>query len=129
MNGLPRARSMFQAGSLLGKGWNYTYDDRTLRVTSVFGTDIRSDATYTFTGNPLTYKIVGNGKPTQVTNTYEWGTRRLSNSRVDRQDVAGVDKSATYGYDQAGNITSLSDVSRTGTDTQCGKGWHPPARR
>ncbi|MGA5199707.1 RHS repeat-associated core domain-containing protein, partial [Streptomyces exfoliatus] len=110
---------MSQAGNILGKGWNYAYDDRTMRVTSVFGTGIRSDATYTLTGKPLTYRIVGSGKPTQVTNTYEWGTQRLSNSRVDRQDVAGVDQSATYGYDPAGNVTSLSDVSRSGTDTQC----------
>lgn len=118
-NGMPRARSMSQAGSIFGKGWNYTYDDRTMRLTSVFGSGIRSDATYTLTGKPLTYRIVGSGKPTQVTNTYEWGTQRLSNSRVDRQDIAGVDQSATYGYDPAGNVTSLSDVSRSGTDTQC----------
>ncbi|WP_248001717.1 polymorphic toxin-type HINT domain-containing protein [Streptomyces sp. RPA4-5] len=118
-NGLPRGRSVSQAGNILGKGWNYAYDDRTMRVTSVYGTGIRSDATYTLTGKPLTYKIAGGGKPTQVTNTYEWGTQRLANSRVDRQDVAGVDQSATYGYDPAGNVTSLSDVSRTGTDTQC----------
>ncbi len=118
-NGLPRARSMSQAGSIFGKGWNFSYDDRTMRLASVFGSGIRSDATYTLAGKPLTYKIVGSGKPTQVTNTYEWGTQRLSNSRVDRQDVAGVDQSATYGYDPAGNVTSLSDVSRSGTDTQC----------
>ncbi|MFJ9854995.1 polymorphic toxin-type HINT domain-containing protein [Streptomyces sp. NPDC101150] len=118
-NGLPKARSMSQAGSILGKGWNYTYDDNTLRTTSIYGIGIRSDATYTLTGQPLTYKIAGSGKPTQVTNTYEWGTERPSNSRVDRQDIAGVDQSATYGYDPAGNVTSLSDVSRSGTDTQC----------
>ncbi|WP_425329520.1 RHS repeat domain-containing protein [Streptomyces inhibens] len=118
-NGLPRGRSVSQAGNILGKGWNYTYDDRTMRVTSIYGTGIRSDAAYTLTGKPLTYRVVGSGKPTQVTNTYEWGTQRLSNSRVDRQDVVGVDQSATYGYDPAGNVTSLSDVSRSGTDTQC----------
>ncbi|MCX5450664.1 polymorphic toxin-type HINT domain-containing protein [Streptomyces nigrescens] len=118
-NGLPKGRSVSQVGNIFGKGWTYAYDDRTMRVAWVRGTGIRSDATYTLTGKPLTYKIVGGGKPTQVTNTYEWGTQRLANSRVDRQDVAGVDQSATYGYDAAGNVTSLSDVSRTGTDTQC----------
>ncbi|WP_410177237.1 polymorphic toxin-type HINT domain-containing protein [Streptomyces nigrescens] len=119
-NGLPKARSFSRMGDLAGKGWNYSYADDTLRMTTVYGADIRSDATYTLTGQPLTYKIVGSGgKPTQVTNSYEFGTRRLSNSRVDRQDMAGVDQSATYGYDPAGNVTSLSDVSRTGTDTQC----------
>ncbi|MGV4928236.1 polymorphic toxin-type HINT domain-containing protein [Streptomyces sp. BHT-5-2] len=119
-NGLPMARSMSQVGNLLGKGWNYSYADDTMRVTSVFGDGIRSDATYNLVGQPLTYRIgTSTGKPTQVTNTYEWGTRRLANSRVDRQDIAGVDKSATYTYDPAGNITALSDASRSGTDTQC----------
>ncbi|MEU9488033.1 RHS repeat-associated core domain-containing protein [Streptomyces decoyicus] len=118
-NGLPKARSFSRMGNLAGKGWNYSYANDTLRMTTVYGADIRSDATYTLTGQPLTYKIVGSGKSTQVVNSYEWGTKRLSNSRVDRQDVAGVDQSATYGYDPAGNVTSLSDVSRTGTDTQC----------
>ncbi|WP_267890144.1 polymorphic toxin-type HINT domain-containing protein, partial [Streptomyces sp. NRRL F-4489] len=119
-NGLPMARSMSQTGSLLGKGWNYSYANGTLRLTSIFGDGIRSDATYNLTGQPLTYRIgTSTGKPTQITNTYEWGTRRVSNSRVDRQDVAGVDKSATYTYDPAGNIKAISDVSRSGTDTQC----------
>lgn len=118
-NGQPQGRGTAAAGNLPAQVWNYEYADNTLRTTSVYNSGIRSDATYTLTGKPLTYKIVGSGKPTQVTNTYEWGTKRLSNSRVDRQDVAGVDESATYGYDPAGNVTSLSDVSRTGTDTQC----------
>ncbi|MGA5267209.1 polymorphic toxin-type HINT domain-containing protein [Streptomyces lydicamycinicus] len=118
-NGQPQGRGTAAAGNLPAQVWNYEYADNTLRTTAVYNSGIRSDATYTLTGKPLTYKIVGNGKPTQLTNTYEWGTQRLSNSRVDRQDVAGVDQSATYGYDPAGNVTSLSDVSRTGTDTQC----------
>ncbi|MEU2082737.1 HNH endonuclease [Streptomyces albus] len=54
-----------------------------------------------------------------MTNPYEWGTRRLATSRVDRQGVPGVDQHNTYTYDQAGNVLSLSDVSREGTDTQC----------
>lgn len=118
-NGLPKSRSFSAAGNITGKGWNYTYEDGTLRTTAVYGTGIRADATYNHVGQPLTYKITGGGKPTQVTNTYEWGTQRLSNSRVDRQDIAGVDQSATYSYDPAGNVTALSDVSRSGTDTQC----------
>ncbi|MEU9126450.1 RHS repeat-associated core domain-containing protein, partial [Streptomyces sp. NPDC048506] len=119
-NGLPKARGFSAMGNIVGKGWNYSYTDDTMRLTTVYGTDIRSDATYTLTGQPLRYKIVGSGgKFTQVTNSYEFGTQRLSNSRVDRQDIAGVDQSATYGYDPAGNVTSLSDVSRIGTDTQC----------
>ncbi|MFI7100861.1 RHS repeat domain-containing protein [Streptomyces sp. NPDC050161] len=119
-NGLTKSRTFSAAGNILGKGWNYDYADDTMRLTSVYGSSIRSDATYSLTGRPLTYRLSGDGgKPTQVTNSYEWGTQRLSNTRVDRQDVPGVDKSATYGYDQTGNVTSLSDVSRAGTDTQC----------
>ncbi len=117
-NGLVRGRSFSTVGNILGKGWNYNYDDDTMRTTAVFGSGFRADPTYNHVGQPLTYKI-NSGGLTQVTNTYEFGTQRLSNSRVDRLGVAGVDQSATYGYDPAGNITAVSDVSRSGTDTQC----------
>ncbi|MFI7295236.1 polymorphic toxin-type HINT domain-containing protein [Streptomyces sp. NPDC050121] len=38
---------------------------------------------------------------------------------MDRQDVAGVDQYNTYSYDEAGNVLSVSDTSRSGTDNQC----------
>ncbi|MGW5866544.1 polymorphic toxin-type HINT domain-containing protein [Streptomyces sp. NPDC055239] len=109
------------AGSLPGGSYTTTYQKETLRPISVLGDGFQTDTSYSLTGKPLQYALgsTGGGKKTWATNTYEWGTQRLATSRVDRQDQPGVDQLDTYGYDQAGNILSVSDVSRTGTDTQC----------
>ncbi|MFC7219754.1 polymorphic toxin-type HINT domain-containing protein [Streptomyces polyrhachis] len=110
------------AGALSAEVITPTYDEilRPKTLVGSGGLTYVTDTTYSLTGKPLqyTYQAAGS-KLTQVTNTYEWGTQRLRNSRVDRQDVPGVDKSATYTYDEAGNITGISDVSRDGTDNQC----------
>ncbi|MFG3370525.1 polymorphic toxin-type HINT domain-containing protein [Streptomyces sp. NPDC048156] len=120
-SGLTATVSYSAAGSLPGGSVNYSYEDQTLRPTSVYGQGMTSTASYSLTGKPQTYTmgLTDGGKHTQVTNTYEWGTQRLSNTRVDREGQTGVDRSLTYGYDDNGNIRSMADVNRTGTDTQC----------
>ncbi|MEV0317701.1 polymorphic toxin-type HINT domain-containing protein [Streptomyces sp. NPDC050658] len=120
-SGLVGSISYSAAGSLPGGGYSTTYEKETLRPVSVLGDGFQADTSYSLTGKPLQYALgsTGGGKKTWATNTYEWGTQRLATSRVDRQDQPGVDQLDTYGYDQAGNILSVSDVSRTGTDTQC----------
>ena len=120
-SGLVGGISYSAAGSLAGGSVNYTYDEETLRPISVFGQGITSSTSYSLTGKPLQYGmgLATGGKKSQVTNTYEWGTQRLATSRVDRQDQAGVDRNVTYKYDEAGNVLSMADVSRTGTDNQC----------
>ncbi|WFB07933.1 sugar-binding protein [Streptomyces sp. LX-29] len=122
-NGLVRGTEYSAAGSLAGGGLGYEYEDRTQRPIKVTdGDGMTATTAYSLTGKPLQYELGGTsmgGRKTWVTNTYEWGTQRLSTSRVDRQDVPGVDQFATYGYDQIGNVTSVSDTSRSGTDTQC----------
>ncbi|MGW1471962.1 MULTISPECIES: RHS repeat-associated core domain-containing protein [Streptomyces] len=109
------------AGSLPGGSTNYTYEDETLRPVSVFGQGMTSAATYSHTGKPLVYTfgLTSGGKKTQVTNTYEFGTQRLATTRVDREGQPGVDQHVAFRYDEAGNILSLADISRTGTDNQC----------
>ncbi|MFI0719143.1 RHS repeat domain-containing protein [Streptomyces sp. NPDC021224] len=110
------------AGSLPAEAVTPTYDEalRPVTVSGSGGATYTTDTAYSYTGQVLQYTFQAAGqKAVQVTNTFEWGTQRLSNSRVDRQDVPGTDKSATYGYDPAGNITSTTDVSRDGTDAQC----------
>ncbi|MFJ8112248.1 RHS repeat-associated core domain-containing protein [Streptomyces sp. NPDC096132] len=120
-SGLIASLSYSAAGSLPGGSVNYTYEDQTLRPVSVFGQGMTSTATYSQTGKPLVYTfgLTSGGKKTQVTNTYEFGTQRLSTTRVDREEQAGVDQNVTFRYDEAGNVLSLNDVSRTGTDNQC----------
>ncbi|MGC9496328.1 RHS repeat-associated core domain-containing protein [Streptomyces sp. WG7] len=121
-SGLIRGVSYSAAGALPGGGYSYTYEPETLRPVSLLGDGFTSETNYSKTGKPLQYKMYGTAagaKPVQVTNTYEWGTQRLATSRVDRQDVNGVDRYNSYRYDETGNILSVSDTSRSGTDTQC----------
>ncbi|MEU3780849.1 polymorphic toxin-type HINT domain-containing protein [Streptomyces sp900129855] len=110
-----------KAGALAANTVAYTYEDGTLRPVGVSGPlNLTGSTSYSFTGKPLQYSLAANGgKTTYETNTYEWGTQRLATSRVDRQDVAGVDQYNTYTYDEAGNVLSVSDTSRSGTDNQC----------
>jgi len=120
-NGTLQSTSYPAAGSLATEVLTPTYDDiqRPIKLTGTNNTTYVTNTIYSPTGKPLQYTYQSGGKKVDVTNTYEWGTQRLSNSRVDREDVPGTDRSATYGYDQAGNITSIDDVSRDGTDNQC----------
>ncbi|MFE4537417.1 polymorphic toxin-type HINT domain-containing protein [Streptomyces scopuliridis] len=120
-SGLLSGVSYSAAGSLPGSAITYGYDDRTLRLTGTFGQGISSSISYSLTGKPLQYamNLADGGKKTQVNNTYEWGTQRLASSRVDREEQNGVDRNVNYRYDEAGNVLSMADVSRTGTDNQC----------
>ncbi|MFI1482846.1 polymorphic toxin-type HINT domain-containing protein [Streptomyces sp. NPDC020747] len=120
-SGLVAGVSYSAAGSLPGGSYSYGYDEA-LRPASMLGDGFQSDTTHSLTGKPLQYaygSTASGAKKSWVTNTYQWGTQRLATSRVDRQDIAGVDRLNTYQYDEAGNILSVSDVSRAGTDTQC----------
>jgi RHS repeat-associated protein len=120
-NGTLQSTSYPAAGSLPAEVITPTYDD-TLRLTALTGTGgvtYLTDTAYSLTGKPLQFTYQSGGKKTQVTDTYQWGTQRLNNSRVDREDVPGTDKSSTYTYNDAGTITSIDDVSRDGTDDQC----------
>ncbi|WP_274562789.1 polymorphic toxin-type HINT domain-containing protein [Streptomyces spiramyceticus] len=120
-SGLVAGVSFSAAGSLAGGSYAYGYDE-TLRPVSLLGDGFETNTSYSLTGKPLQHTLASTAagaKITQVTNDYEWGTQRLSASRVDREGVNGVDRNQTYRYDQAGNILSVADVSRSGTDNQC----------
>ncbi|MFJ8080127.1 RHS repeat-associated core domain-containing protein [Streptomyces sp. NPDC096205] len=120
-SGLVSGVSYSAAGALPAGSYGYSYDSA-LRPVSILGDGFQADTTYSHTGKPLQYEYgstAAGAKKTWVTNTYEWGTQRLATSRVDRQDIAGVDRATTFGYDQVGSIRSIADVSRDGTDTQC----------
>ncbi|MFI5705442.1 RHS repeat-associated core domain-containing protein [Streptomyces xanthochromogenes] len=108
------------AGSLAAEGFTFTYDKLHQPVT--LGSNLSTyltNQTYSLTGKPMQSTMNAGGKNTWITNSYEYGTQRLAGSRTDQQDVLGASRSTAYSYDQAGNVLSLSDVSRTGTDRQC----------
>jgi RHS repeat-associated protein len=121
VNGTLQSQGYPAAGALTAEAVVPTYDDalRPIALSGSGGVTYTTGTVYSYTGKPLQYTYQSGGKQTQVTNTYQWGTQRLENSRVDRQDVPGVDKSSTYTYDEAGNVLSIEDVSRDGTDNQC----------
>ncbi|MFE5036806.1 polymorphic toxin-type HINT domain-containing protein [Streptomyces sp. NPDC056683] len=110
-----------KAGDLAANTVAYTYEDGTLRPVKVSGPqNLTATTSYSSVGKRLQYSLAANGgKATYETNTYQWGTQRLATTRVDRQDVSGVDQYNTYSYDEAGNVLSVSDTSRSGTDNQC----------
>jgi RHS repeat-associated protein len=65
------------------------------------------------------------GKQLRTEQSYDSGTQRLVSNNVKLQTATttAIDTS-TYGYDQAGNLTAVSDVqsdgtTNAGTDTQC----------
>ncbi|GAA1068234.1 RHS repeat-associated core domain-containing protein [Streptomyces asiaticus] len=120
-SGLVEGKGYPKAGSHPAATVVYTYEDETLRPVAIDGGQgVKSTTLYSLTGKPSQYELSSSGsKKTWLTNTYEWGTQRLATARVDRQDVAGVDQYSTYGYDESGNVLSVSDVSRSGTDNQC----------
>ncbi|MEU4384116.1 polymorphic toxin-type HINT domain-containing protein [Promicromonospora sp. NPDC023805] len=109
------------AGARPAESVSFVQDKATGWVTGVQGQwGLTASTDYDWVGKPLQHTMSANaGAEVQATNTYEYGTQRLSNYRVDRFGHPGVDRSETYSYDDAGNITSLADVSRTGTDVQC----------
>ncbi|MDT0403887.1 polymorphic toxin-type HINT domain-containing protein [Streptomyces edwardsiae] len=120
-SGLVAAVGLPKAGSLTASTVAFEYEDDTLRPIAVDGREgLKATASYSLTGKPLQYELSDSGgKKAWVTNEYEPGTQRLSFTRVDRQDVAGVDQASTFRYDEAGNVLAVSDTSRSGTDTQC----------
>ncbi|MFI2030963.1 polymorphic toxin-type HINT domain-containing protein [Streptomyces buecherae] len=121
LSGLLRNMGFGGAGSLPGGGLSYTYETGTQRQILAHGSGARAALTYTLTGKPQQYAfgLTDGERKTWTTQSYEWGTQRLATSRVDRENVPGVDRHTTYHYDPAGNVTSLADVSRDGTDNQC----------
>jgi RHS repeat-associated protein len=67
----------------------------------------------------LSYELATGGTALWVNHEYDDTTKRLTRSQVQRYQIDGYDRDAHYTYDDAGNITQISDKARTGTDTQC----------
>ncbi|WP_212909919.1 RHS repeat-associated core domain-containing protein [Streptomyces sp. TS71-3] len=120
LDGTSQGPSYPAAGSLPGEAVVYGYNSLHQLTTVTGSSTYLTDTTYDDVGKPLQYELSTTaGKHAWLTDDYEWGTQRLHSSRVDREDVPGVDRSTTYGYDQAGDILSVADSSRDGIDTQC----------
>ncbi|OAR25051.1 hypothetical protein A8W25_28725 [Streptomyces sp. ERV7] len=121
-DGTVQATSYPAAGSLPTEVVAFTYNKlhQTTAASSNLSTYLAGQ-TYTLTGKPYRTTLNAGGVSTTITNGYEQGTQRLSVSRTDTENTAVPARANAYKYDEAGNVTELSDVSRTGTDRQCFK--------
>ncbi|MFF3699333.1 RHS repeat-associated core domain-containing protein [Streptomyces sp. NPDC002221] len=120
LDGTVKATSYPAAGRLASESLAFTYNKlhQLVSVGSNLSTYLTGQ-TYSLTGKPLQTTLNAGAKSTWITNAYEEGTQRLQSSRTDQQDITGAARADVYTYDEAGNVTSVSDVSRTGTDRQC----------
>ncbi|MFR9797801.1 polymorphic toxin-type HINT domain-containing protein [Streptomyces sp. MS06] len=113
-------------GGLPSEITGLTYDDLG-DVTSVGGaTGYLRDASYSALSQleQFTLGTGGTGsKDVYVTNTFEEGTGRLTRSHVTDQTHPYMLQDLNYTYDQAGNVTEISDPTTLGgsssADTQC----------
>ncbi|WP_051814262.1 RHS repeat domain-containing protein [Kitasatospora sp. MBT63] len=121
LDGLVKSVAYPAAGNLASESVAFTYDGLH-RMTAAEGLSKYLTAqSYSLTGKPL-QSTLSNGtadKDTYVTVGYEWGTQRPASSRTDQYGVTGAARATAYTYDQAGNVTSVTDTSRSGTDRQC----------
>ncbi|MFI9004984.1 RHS repeat-associated core domain-containing protein [Streptomyces sp. NPDC053541] len=115
------------------------------QLTSMMGlTGYLQNADYSALGQ-LQQLILGKGGPgdrnVYVTNSYEYGTGRLTNSHVTDQTHSFMPQDLTYTYDQAGNVLSIADPATLGgtgkAETQCfaydgfrrlAEAWTPASR-
>lgn len=112
------------AGGLAGEIISHRYNSSGL-PTELSGTSgYLLAATYTGLGQveqlQLGTSTATGTKRLFLTNTYEPGTGRLTEAAVDDQ-TRGPVQDLGYTYDQAGNVTAISDGANigTGTDNQC----------
>ncbi|MFE6056929.1 RHS repeat domain-containing protein, partial [Kitasatospora sp. NPDC056446] len=120
-DGQARSTAYPAAGNLPAESVAFTYDALSRLTASEGLTKYQTGQTFSLTGKPL-QTTLGNGtagKDIYLTNAYEWGTQRLASTRTDQYGVTGATRAAAYTYDQAGNVTSVTDTSRSGTDRQC----------
>ncbi|GAB3595616.1 RHS repeat-associated core domain-containing protein [Microbacterium tumbae] len=82
-----------------------------------------ADSRWTADGKPLVQDL-GNTYGAAVSYDWDDASQRLTGIRLDRERIDGAELDLAYGYDQAGNVTSIIDAGAdaTGaalTDAQC----------
>lgn len=72
---------------------------------------------YSVYGEPLVVDL-GSSYSSMVNYSYEYGTRRLEGTWLQRETASTYDIDLTYDYDAAGNIKRIGDAAAS-ADTQC----------
>lgn len=122
LDGTVASHGLPAAGGLAAETVTTGYDElgRAIKTTSNLSSYI-TGTSYSPTGKllQLEYGAGGTAKRTWQDFTYTWGSQRLESAITTREGQTGIDRSASYGYDDAGNVTRLTDRSRSGVDNQC----------
>ncbi|MET7489578.1 polymorphic toxin-type HINT domain-containing protein [Streptomyces sp. NPDC005538] len=125
-DGTVQSQGLPAAGDLSAEAVANVYDDLQRPVglnSSLGGLSYVTDASYSPTSNLEQLELYtgeSTSKKTWITNTYEAGSDRLTNSRVDVEGASSVAYDAAYTYDDAGDILSIADTPTGGTsDIQC----------
>ncbi|MFF3610069.1 RHS repeat-associated core domain-containing protein [Streptomyces sp. NPDC002463] len=120
LDGTVRSVAYPAAGNLAAESLAFTYDNLHRPVTASSNlSGYLGKQTYSLTGKPLQSTLNAGGKSIWTTNAWEFGTQRLSGTRTDLEGGNGAERATAYTYDEVGNVTTLSDISRYGQDTQC----------
>ncbi|MEU4267690.1 RHS repeat-associated core domain-containing protein [Streptomyces sp. NPDC026092] len=113
-------------GGLPSEIVKYGYGDLGQLTSAKGTTDYLQNVDYSALGQvrQLTLGVGGTGsRNVYVTNSYEAGTGRLTNSNVTDQTHPYMLQNLTYTFDQAGNVTSIADPTTLGgtsqAETQC----------
>ncbi|MET9670630.1 polymorphic toxin-type HINT domain-containing protein [Streptomyces sp. NPDC006475] len=124
-DGTVQSVRMPAAGGLPSETLTYSYDSlqRPKTMTSSLGGSYVGEAAYAPTSQ-LQQLVLGeietDGRQAWLTYSYEQGSDRLTNSRVDVEGVTAVTYDADYTYDPSGNVTSIADTPTGGpSDVQC----------
>ncbi|WP_330246268.1 polymorphic toxin-type HINT domain-containing protein [Streptomyces sp. NBC_00562] len=124
--GTVQSQNFPAAGGLSGEAVSYQYDSLqrpTALNTSLGGHSYVSDTSYSPTNELEQLELHTGGasdKKTWLTYSYEQGTNRLNNERVDVEGASSVAYDADYTYDAGGNVTSIVDNPTGGSrDVQC----------
>ncbi|MFC8923667.1 RHS repeat domain-containing protein [Cellulosimicrobium sp. NPDC057127] len=118
-NGQLKTTRLPAAGNLSAETQGIVYDSLSLPNRLSTGMVIVASTQYSPYGE-VQAQDLGALYGTFLNYTYEHGTRRPATLKVSRENVANLDVDLAYTYDDAGNITSISDrPAGNSTDTQC----------
>lgn len=109
----PKAAGLPATGSQPYEQIDYTYNTLGMLNTAKGVTGYLLGTTYT-TAGLLEQQTLGSdsaGKKVYVANQYEDGTRRLKESDVTTDTHSYMVQDLTYSYDDAGNVTAISDTA------------------
>ncbi|MFC5286202.1 RHS repeat-associated core domain-containing protein [Actinokineospora guangxiensis] len=123
VNGQLLSEKMPAAGGLAAENVIHTYDANGLPNSTYGLNTYASDHQYSPFGETLLLAMGVSPRRAWLKNTFEEGTRRLTNVLITRNTSATTTAQAvnrSLSYDPAGNITRISDVPVGGpADTQC----------